>query len=76
MNRSVTHTGTLRVDAVPEHAFQLFTAPGEKLWQQTHWTRSIHSISRTGSHPFLQVHRRSTASWNWRCHRPLSPYSN
>ena len=32
MNRSVTHTGTLHVDAVPEHAFQLFTAPGEKLW--------------------------------------------
>jgi hypothetical protein len=24
--------GTLRVDALPEHAFQLFTAPGEKLW--------------------------------------------
>ena len=32
MNRSVAHTGTLHVDATPEHAFQLFTAPGEKLW--------------------------------------------
>jgi hypothetical protein len=32
MNRSVSHTGTLRVDAAPEHAFQLFTAPGERLW--------------------------------------------
>jgi hypothetical protein len=32
MNRSVSHTGTLRVDAPPEHAFQLFTAPGERLW--------------------------------------------
>ena len=32
MNRSVSHMGTLRVDALPEHAFQLFTAPGEKLW--------------------------------------------
>lgn len=29
---TVTHTGTLRVDAPPAHAFQLFTAPGEKLW--------------------------------------------
>ena len=32
MNRSVAHTGTLHVDAPPEHAFQVFTAPGEKLW--------------------------------------------
>jgi len=32
MTRSITHTGTLHVDAAPEHAFQLFTAPGEKLW--------------------------------------------
>ena len=32
MNRSVSHTGTLRVDAPPEQAFQLFTAPGERLW--------------------------------------------
>ena len=32
MNRSITHAGTLHVDAPPEHAFQLFTAPGEKLW--------------------------------------------
>jgi hypothetical protein len=30
--RSITHSGTLTVDAAPEHAFQLFTAPGEKLW--------------------------------------------
>ena len=30
--RTVAHTGTLRVDAAPEHAFQLFTAPGERLW--------------------------------------------
>ena len=30
--RSITHSGTLHVDAPPEHAFQLFTAPGEKLW--------------------------------------------
>ena len=30
--RNVRHSGTLRVDAAPEHAFQLFTAPGEKLW--------------------------------------------
>lgn len=32
MNRSIRHAGTLRVDAPPEHAFQLFTAPGERLW--------------------------------------------
>ncbi len=32
MNRTVTHTGRLRVDAPPEHAFPLFTAPGERLW--------------------------------------------
>jgi hypothetical protein len=32
MNRSISHTGKLRVDAPPEHAFQLFTAPGERLW--------------------------------------------
>ena len=32
MNRSVRHTGSLRVEAPPEHAFQLFTAPGERLW--------------------------------------------
>ena len=32
MNRSNRHTGTLTVDAPPEHAFQLFTAPGERLW--------------------------------------------
>ena len=29
---SVVHTGTLHVDATPEHAFQLFNAPGERLW--------------------------------------------
>jgi hypothetical protein len=29
---TVAHIGRLRVDAAPEHAFQLFTAPGEKLW--------------------------------------------
>ena len=29
---TVSHTGTLRVTPPPEHAFQLFTAPGEKLW--------------------------------------------
>ena len=32
MNRTVAHTGRLHVDAAPKHAFQLFTAPGEKLW--------------------------------------------
>lgn len=32
MNRTVAHTGRLRVDAAPEHAFQLFTAPGEAFW--------------------------------------------
>jgi hypothetical protein len=32
MNRTVAHTGTLCVAAPPEHAFQLFTAPGEKFW--------------------------------------------
>ena len=30
--RTISHTGTLRVDAQPAHAFQLFTPPGEKLW--------------------------------------------
>ena len=30
--QSIAHSGTLQVDAPPEHAFQLFTAPGEKLW--------------------------------------------
>ena len=29
---TVTHTGTVHVDAPPEQAFQLFTAPGETLW--------------------------------------------
>jgi len=29
---TVARTGTLRVEAAPEHAFQLFTAPGERLW--------------------------------------------
>ena len=29
---TVTHTGTVHVDAPPEQAFQLFTAPGERLW--------------------------------------------
>jgi len=32
MNRTIAHTGTLRVAAPPEHAFQLFTAPGERFW--------------------------------------------
>jgi hypothetical protein len=32
MTRTVAHTGSLHVDAAPGHAFQLFTAPGEKLW--------------------------------------------
>lgn len=32
MNRSIRHAGTLHVDAPPQHAFQLFTAPGERLW--------------------------------------------
>lgn len=35
MNLSVTHGGTLHVGAAPEHAFQLFTAPGERLWIDT-----------------------------------------
>jgi hypothetical protein len=30
--RNIAHSGTLTVDAAPGHAFQLFTAPGEKLW--------------------------------------------
>ena len=30
--RSIRHSGTLHVDASPRHAFQLFTAPGEKFW--------------------------------------------
>jgi hypothetical protein len=29
---TIAHTGTLRVDAAPEHAYQLFNAPGERLW--------------------------------------------
>lgn len=29
---TVARTGTLRVEAAPEHAFQLFNAPGERLW--------------------------------------------
>ena len=32
VRQSIAHSGTLHVDAPPEHAFQLFTAPGEKLW--------------------------------------------
>jgi hypothetical protein len=28
----ITHTGSVHVDALPEHAFPLFTAPGERLW--------------------------------------------
>lgn len=32
MNRSVAHTGKLRVDAAPDHVFPLFTAPGETFW--------------------------------------------
>ena len=32
MNRTVAHTGKLHVDAAPDHAFPLFTAPGERLW--------------------------------------------
>ena len=28
----MTQTGTVHVDAPPEQAFQLFTAPGERLW--------------------------------------------
>jgi len=30
--QSIAHSGSLHVDAPPRHAFQLFTAPGEKLW--------------------------------------------
>lgn len=30
--KTVSHSGTLRVDAPPAHAFQLFTAPGETFW--------------------------------------------
>ena len=32
MNSSVIRRGTLHVAAKPHHAFQLFTAPGERLW--------------------------------------------
>lgn len=32
MNRSVAHSGKLHVDAAPDHAFQLFTVPGETFW--------------------------------------------
>lgn len=32
MNPSVTHRGTLHVATSPHHAFQLFTAPGERFW--------------------------------------------
>jgi len=29
---TIAHSGTLRVEAAPEHAFHLFNAPGERLW--------------------------------------------
>ena len=29
---SITRTGTVHVEASPEHVFPLFTAPGERLW--------------------------------------------
>jgi hypothetical protein len=28
----IAHSGGFHVEATPEHAFQLFTAPGERLW--------------------------------------------
>ena len=31
---TVARTGALRVDTAPEHAFQLFNAPGERLWAE------------------------------------------
>ena len=40
MNLSVTHRGTLRVAAAPTHAFQLFTAPGERFWIED-WNPAI-----------------------------------
>jgi hypothetical protein len=31
-NMSISRSGTVRVDAPPEHVFPLFPAPGERLW--------------------------------------------
>ena len=40
MSHSVIHSGSLRVDAPPHLAFQLFTAPGEELWVED-WQPTI-----------------------------------
>ena len=49
MNLSITHRGTLRVAAAPGHAFQLFTAPGERLWIED-WDPAILN-GGDGRHP-------------------------
>jgi hypothetical protein len=40
--RHVRHSGTLTVDAPPDQAFPLFTAPGERLWVPGWQPRVVH----------------------------------
>ena len=60
----VDHTGDLRVAAPPQQAFQLFTAPGERLWVKG-WDPVIMTNGdgrETGS-VFLTGHRDEQTVW-------------
>jgi len=61
---SITRSGTVHVDAPPEHAFPLFTAPGERLWVPG-WDPVIvtggHGLER-GS-VWLTTHGAETTIW-------------
>ena len=47
----IAHSGALRVDAPPRHAFQLFSPPGEKLWIDG-WDRMIREANLEYPLPF------------------------
>lgn len=60
----VAHSGTVRVDAAPEQAFQLFTPPGEKLWVEG-WDPVVLSggDGRDKGAVFVTTHHQEQTIW-------------
>ena len=61
---SVRHSGTVHVDAPPELAFQLFTAPGERLWVNG-WDPVVLSggDGRNKGSVFVTTHKQDVTIW-------------
>jgi len=72
---NVAHTGTVHVDAPPEQAFQLFTAPGEKLWAHG-WDPAVFGggDGRNKGAIFVTTHHNERTIWVVVDYQPDSLY--